>query len=120
MKITRLMIAAAALFTVCALADGIYPAFAPVSVANAEAEGPALKLIKSAKLHVAASGPSHVSEIVYQDDVVIWLDKVDVWVQVRVKKNGHVGWIHHSYLKAAVSTSSAPAKASTVNEQGIL
>jgi len=101
MRTTKLIIAAVALFTFYALADGLHPAFAPVSVANAEAEGPALKLKKAAKLHVGPSGPSKVLEIAYKNDIGIWLDKVGPWVQLRMKKNGRVGWIHHSYLKAA-------------------
>jgi len=120
MRITKLIVAAAALFTFCALVDDLYPAFAPVSVANAEAEGPALKLKKAAKLHAGPSGPSRVLEIVYVDAIGIWLDKDGVWVQLRMKKNGRVGWIHQSYLKAAVSRSSVPARSSAVNEEGLL
>jgi len=120
MKITRLFIATAALFTFCVLAEGVNPAFAPVSVANAEAEGPALKLKKAAKLHVGPSGPSKVLEIAFKNDIGIWLDKEGPWVQLRMKKSGRIGWIHHSYLKPATTRSSAPAAFSAVDEQGIL
>jgi len=101
MKTMRLLTITVSLFTFCALAGGTHPTFGLVSVANAEVEGPAFKLKKPAKLHVAASGPSKVSEIVMKNAVCIWLDKKDVWVQVRMKKTGHIGWIHHSYLAPA-------------------
>jgi len=100
---------AAFLLMCCALIDDAYPVFSPVAVAHAEADGPALKLKKAAKLHADPAGQSPVLEIVYANDIGVWLDKVGVWVQVRMKKNGRVGWIHYSYLKPAVRTSSAPS-----------
>ncbi len=117
MNITRLIITAAVLFTFCVLAEGVNPSFAPISVANAEAEGPAFKLKKAAKLHVGPSGPSKVLEIAYKNESGIWMDKQGPWVQLRMKKNGRVGWIHHSYLKPATTRSSAPADFSSVSEQ---
>jgi len=101
MRTTRLIVVAVAFFTFYALPDGLHPDFAPISVAYAEAEGPALKLKKAAKLHASPSGSSKVLEIAYENDIGIWLDKVGPWVQLRMKMNGRVGWIHHSYLKAA-------------------
>ncbi len=72
--------------------------------------GPKLKLLKHAKLHVAASGPSEVREIVRKNSTGVWLDKQSVWVQIRMDKNGHVGWIHHSYLAPATINSSVPVE----------
>ncbi len=119
MRTTRLIIAAAALFTFCVFAEGINPIFAPVAVANAEAEGPTLKLKKAAKLHVGPSGPSKVLEIVFKNEIGIWMDKEGPWVQMRMEKNGSVGWIHHNYLKPATTRASAPASFSAVDEQGV-
>jgi len=101
MKTVKLLTISVSLFAFCALAGSIYPAMAPVSVASAEIAGPAFKLKKPAKLHVAASGSSRVLEIVMKNEIGIWLDKQGVWIQVRMKKSGRVGWIHHSYLAPA-------------------
>ena len=72
--------------------------------------GPKLKLLKHAKLHIAASGPSEVREIVRKNSTGVWLDKESVWVQIRMDKNGHVGWIHHSYLAPAKINASVPVE----------
>lgn len=101
MNIMRLLMITVSLFSFSVLAGYIAPAAAPVAVAHADAEGPVLKLSKAAKLHAGPSGPSKVLEIVWANKSCIWLDKQDVWVQVRIRDNGHIGWIHHDYLKAA-------------------
>lgn len=65
------------------------------------AGGPRLKLSKSAKLHADASGPSRVLKIVKRGETGVWLDKVDVWVKLRMDSGGRTGWIHQSYLMPA-------------------
>ena len=104
MKMTKLLIMAMTLFGFCALATLTHSVFSPVSVAGAAEDWPALKLKKPAKLHASASATSTVIEVVWKNEICIWLDKRDVWVKVRMKKDGHVGWIHQSYLAPAVTT----------------
>lgn len=104
MKTIKILIMAMTLFGFSALAALTQPAFAPVAVAKAAEDWPALKLKKPAKLHAAPSAPSAVIETVWKNNICIWLDKQDVWVKVRMKKDGHVGWIHQSYLAPAVTT----------------
>ncbi|TLS74195.1 SH3 domain-containing protein [Mariprofundus erugo] len=70
------------------------------------AKGPLLKLSKSAKLHADASGSSRVLKIVGRGETGVWLDKVDVWVKLRMDRGGRTGWIHQSYL---VPAKKAPA-----------
>jgi len=104
MQMMRLLIMTVTLFSFGALAQIVHPAFSALPVANAAEDWPALKLRQPAKLHGDASGSSAVLETVWTHETCIWLDKRDVWVQVRMKKDGHIGWIHQSYLAPAVTT----------------
>jgi len=94
-----------------------------VSVAQAAGQqGQLLKLMKPAKMHVDASGPSEVSEIAGKGAVATELERKDVWVRVRLQGNGHTGWIHHSYLAvvetvAPVAVVEVPAVAAVVEEK---
>jgi len=101
MRSMRLFILTVSLFSVGLLSEAIVPSLSPISVANAEVAGPVFKLKKAAKLHAGPSGPSAVLKVVWADATCVWLDKQGVWVQVRMKKSGRIGWIHHSYLKPA-------------------
>ncbi|TLS67508.1 hypothetical protein FEF65_06200 [Mariprofundus erugo] len=89
----------AALLTTGALLT-IQPQISCVSVASAAEVGQTMKLLKPAKLHVKASGPSKVLEIVWTDATGQLLDQQGEWIQLRMEKNGRTGWIHQSYLKA--------------------
>ena len=101
MRTMRLFILTVSLFSFGLLSEAVSPSFSTISVANAEVEGPVLKLKKAAKLHAGPSGPSATLEVVWTDAICIWLDKQGVWVQVRMKSSGRIGWIHHSYLRPA-------------------
>jgi len=101
MSVIKLAMVAVCMFVFGLLAEGIDSNISWVAEAHAEVEGPLFKLRKTAKLHVAALGASDVRELVWQGDVCVWLDKQGKWVQVRMQKTSHVGWIYYKYLRPA-------------------
>lgn len=91
----------------------LQPQISCVSVASAAEVDQTMKLLKPAKLHAKASGPSKVLEIVWTDATGQRLDQQGEWIQLRMEKNGRTGWVHESYLKAVSPPQVSPPKAVT-------
>lgn len=112
MRSTHALMITVSLLTTGALM-AIQPQICCVSVASAAEVAPTMKLLKPAKLHAKASGPSKVLEIVWTDATGQRLDQQGEWIQLRMEKNGRTGWVHESYLKAVSPPQMSPPKAVT-------
>jgi len=101
MKMLRLCIVSMSMLGFCWLLGEANPGLSLLPSAYADVAGPVFKLRKPAKLHADAFGASEVLEVVWTGDRGVWLDKQGVWVQLRMKKTNHIGWIHYKYLMPA-------------------
>ncbi|MDX8397866.1 MAG: SH3 domain-containing protein [Mariprofundaceae bacterium] len=101
MKVIKLCIVSVSLFVCTMLLEVSDANISGLTEAYAEVAGPVFKLRKTAKLHAAGLGASNVLELVWEGDVCVWLDKQGKWIQVRMKKTSHIGWIYYKYLMPA-------------------